>query len=152
VSVINLQPRSGSVSDVLRYMLDTNLCIRLLRDRPKGLRDRFNENADALCISTIILTELLHGAEKSVTPAKNRSLVENFAARLAVLAFDEAASAHAANIRAVLERKGLPIGGYDLLIAGHARSAGLVVITGNLREFMRVEGLIAEDWLPESNH
>ncbi|MBA8879253.1 PIN domain-containing protein [Phyllobacterium myrsinacearum] len=85
-------------------------------------------------------------------PAKNRSLVESFAARLAVLPFDEAAAAHAANIRAVLERKRLPIGGYDLLIAGHARSAGLMVITGNLREFTRVEGLIAEDWLPESNH
>ena len=137
---------------MLRYMLDTNLCIRLLRDRPKGLRERFNENADALCISTIILTELLYGAEKSALPAKNRSLVENFAARLSILPFDDAAAAHAANIRAVLERKGLPIGGYDLLIAGHARSAGLAVITGNLREFTRVDGLIAEDWLPESDH
>lgn len=85
-------------------------------------------------------------------PAKNRSLVENFTARLAVLQFDEAAAAHAANIRAVSERKGLPIGGYDSLIAGHARSVGLVVITGNLREFTRVEGLIAEDWLPERNN
>lgn len=136
---------------MLRYMLDTNLCIRLLRDRPKGLRQRFNENADALCISTIILAELLHGAEKSAVPAKHRSVVENFAARLVVLPFDEAAAAHAANIRAVLERKGLPIGGYDLLIAGHARSAGLAVITGNLREFTRVDGLIAEDWLPRED-
>ncbi len=114
----------------------------------KAFAIRFNENADALCISTIILTELLHGAEKSAAPAKNRLVVENFAARLVVLPFDEAAAAHAANIRAALERKGLPIGGYDLLIAGHARSAGLLVITGNLREFTLVDGLIAEDWLP----
>lgn len=135
---------------MLRYMLDTNFCIRLLRDRPKGLRDRFNENADTLCISTIILNELLYGAEKSADVAKHRSSVENFAGRLAVLPFDENAAAHSGNIRAVLERKGLVIGGYDLLIAGHARSAGLTVITGNLREFTRVDGLIAEDWHPDN--
>jgi tRNA(fMet)-specific endonuclease VapC len=136
---------------VLRYMLDTNFCIRLLRDRPKGLRDRFNANADALCISTVILYELLHGAEKSARPIEGRKEVERFAARVAVLPFDDAAAAHAANIRASLERKGLTIGGYDLLIAGQARSAGLVVITGNLGEFKRVDGLIAEDWQPDAS-
>ena len=72
------------------------------------------------------------------------------AARMAVLAFDDRAVAHAAEIRAQSERLGLPIGGYDVLIAGHARSRGLVVITGNLREFNRIEGLRAEDWLGES--
>ncbi len=127
-------------------MLDTNLCIRVLRDRPALLRARFNAEAEALCISTIILTELLHGAEKSARPVENRRAVERFAARLEVLAFDAGAAAHAANIRAVLECEGRPIGGYDVLIAGHARSRGLVVITGNLREFLRVEGLRAEDW------
>jgi tRNA(fMet)-specific endonuclease VapC len=132
---------------MLRYMLDTNLCIRLLRDRPQGLRARFSAEADTLCISTIILTELLHGAEKSAAPVENRREVERFAERLAVLPFDEAAAAHAANIRASLERTGLPIGGYDLLIAGHARSRGVTIITGNLREFGGVEGLRAEDWL-----
>jgi tRNA(fMet)-specific endonuclease VapC len=130
-----------------RYMLDTNLCIRVLRDRPATLRDRFNAEAEGLCISTIILTELLHGAEKSAKPLENRREVERFAARLEVLPFDDEAAQHAANIRAVLERQGLPIGGYDLLIAGHARSLGLVVVTGNLREFTRVDGLRAEDWL-----
>ena len=132
---------------MLRYMLDTNLCIRVLRDRPKGLRERFNLEAEALCISTITLTELLHGAEKSARPAENRHQVEGFAARLQVLPFDEAAAAHSGEIRATLERAGHPIGGYDLLIAGHARSQGLVVVTGNLREFLRVEGLRCEDWI-----
>jgi tRNA(fMet)-specific endonuclease VapC len=132
---------------MLRYMLDTNLCIRVLRDRPKGLRERFNAEADALCISTIVLTELLHGAEKSAKPIENRHEVERFAARLEVISFEDNAAAHAANIRATLERQGLPIGGYDLLIAGHARSRGLVIVTGNLREFTRVDGLRAEDWL-----
>ncbi|HEX3888404.1 MAG TPA: tRNA(fMet)-specific endonuclease VapC [Phenylobacterium sp.] len=132
---------------MLRYLLDTNLCIRVLRDRPKAVRDRFNLEADGLCISTIVLSELLHGAAKSDRPEHNRREVEGFAARLDVLAFDEAAAAHAADIRATLERQGQPIGGYDLLIAGHARSRGLTVITGNLAEFGRIDGLRCEDWL-----
>ena len=132
---------------MLRYMLDTNLCIRVLRDRPAGLRDRFNRETDALCISTIVLTELLVGAEKSNRPIENRREVDRFTARLGVLPFDDAAAAHSAEIRANLARRGQPIGGYDTLIAGHARSRGLIVVTGNLREFSRVEGLRAEDWL-----
>ena len=136
---------------MLRYMLDTNVCIRVLRDRPQNLRERFNSEADGLCISTIILTELLHGAAKSDRPALNRTKVEQFAARLEVLTFGPEAADHAADIRADLERKGTPIGGYDGLIAGHARSKGLVVVTGNLGEFSRVEGLRCEDWLPDKN-
>ncbi|WP_454714122.1 type II toxin-antitoxin system tRNA(fMet)-specific endonuclease VapC [Caulobacter segnis] len=135
---------------MLRYLLDTNLCIRVLRDRPPGLRERFNAQADALCISTIVLTELLHGALKSARPDHNRSEVERFAAKLEVLDFDSAAADHTADIRATLERAGQPIGGYDLLIAGHARSRGLIVITGNLAEFQRVDGLRCEDWLAEA--
>lgn len=132
---------------MLRYMLDTNLCIRVLRDHPPNLRERFNREADGLCISTVVLTELLHGAEKSARPEHNRRVVENFAARLAVPAFDVDAAGHAAQIKAALERRGQVIGAYDVLIAGHARSRGLVVVTGNLGEFSRVDGLRAEDWL-----
>jgi tRNA(fMet)-specific endonuclease VapC len=131
---------------MLRYLLDTNLCIRVLRERPASLRDRFNLEADGLCISTIVLTELLHGAAKSARPDHNRREVESFAARLEVLAFDSDAAGHAADIRAALERDGLGIGGYDVLIAGHARSRGLIVVTGNLGEFRRVAGLRCEDW------
>jgi tRNA(fMet)-specific endonuclease VapC len=132
---------------MLRYMLDTNLCIRVLRDRPRALQTRFNLEADGLCLSTIVLTELLHGAAKSARPEQNRQEVERFAARLEVLSFDAAAADHAADIRASLERAGTIIGGYDLLIAGHARSKGLTVVTGDLGEFRRVEGLRCEDWL-----
>ena len=132
---------------MLRYMLDTNLCIRVLRDRPAAVRRRFNENSEGLCISTVVLTELLHGAAKSARAIENRRAVEDFTARLEVLPFDEAAADHAAEIRAALERKGAAIGAYDLLIAGHARSRGLTVVTGNLKEFDRVEGLRCEDWL-----
>jgi tRNA(fMet)-specific endonuclease VapC len=135
---------------MLRYMLDTHLCIRVLRDRPAALRVRFNQEAEALAISTIVLTELLHGAAKSARPVDNRREVERMAERLAVLPFDAEAAAHAGEIRARLERLGQSIGGYDVLIAGHARSRSLVLVTGNLRAFSRVEGLRAEDWLSDA--
>nr|WP_306455782.1 PIN domain-containing protein [Sphingomonas melonis] len=93
------------------------------------------------------MTELLHGAAKSARPAENRRAVEGFAARLEVLAFDADAAAHAGDIRATLERQGRSIGSYDVLIAGHARSRGLIVVTANLGEFTRVDGLRCEDWL-----
>lgn len=134
---------------MLRYMLDTSLCIRVLRDRPAVARHRFNESSEALCISTVVLTELLHGAAKSARPVENRRAVEDFAARLDVLPFDVDAADHAADIRAVLEREGKVIGAYDLLIAGHARSRGLTVVTGNPGEFRRVDGLRCEDWLAD---
>ena len=134
---------------MLRYLLDTNLCIRILRDRPAGLRARFNAEASSLCISDVVLYELLLGAEKSARPVENRTGVERFAARLTVLPFDSAAAVHTAEIRATLERRGTPIGSYDVMIAGSARSRGLIVVTGNLREFNRVDGLRSEDWLAE---
>ena len=131
---------------MLRYMLDTNFCIRVLRDRPPGMRERFNAEAGSLCISTVVLTELLYGAAKSARPQHNRDQVEHFAARLEVLPFDQEAADHAADIRATLEREGRMIGGYDVLIAGHARSRGVIVVTHNMREFTRVDGLRCEDW------
>ena len=132
---------------MLRYALDTSLCIEVLRKRPASLREKFNGEAEGLSISTIVLTDLLHGAAKSQGPVETRREVERFAARLEVLPFDAEAAAHAADIRATLEKKGQGIGGYDVLIAGHARSRGLIVVTGNLREFRRVEGLRCENWL-----
>lgn len=131
---------------MLRYLLDTDFCIRVLRDRPQGLRERFNDNAEALCISDVVLYELLYGAEKARNPTQTRREVELFAARLSVLPFDNNAAAHTAEIRADLEQRGCTIGPYDLMIAGHARSRGLIVVTGNLREFTRVNGLRCEDW------
>ena len=134
---------------MLRFMLDTNICIRVLRDRPPSARPRFNAERDALCISTATLAKLLHGAAKSARPAEKRREVDRLASRLAVLPFDEDAAAHFGDIRADLERRGMVIGPYDLMVAGHARSRGLIVVTGNLGEFARVDGLRCEDWLAE---
>ena len=131
---------------MLRYLLDTDLCIRVIRDRPAGLRPRFNAEASALCISDVVLFELLYGAGKSARPAENRQTVERFAARLSVLPFDSEAAAHAADIKVDLGHRGLVVGPYDLMIAGHARSRGLVVVTDHLIKFSRVDGLRFEDW------
>lgn len=131
------------------YLLDTDFCIAVLRDRSLELRDRFVRHAADLGVSTITLTELLVGVAKSMWPEQKGVEVEGFVERLNVLPFDSAAAAHAADIRADLERRGRPIGAYDVLIAGHARSRGLTVITGNLREFGRVDGLRCENWLPD---
>ncbi len=132
---------------MLRYMLDANLCIRVLRDRPATTRVRLNREIDALSISTLVEMELLFGAVKSARPAEQREAVESLVARLEVLPFDSIAADHAADIRLDLQRRGQTIGPIDTLIAGHARSRGLIVVTGNLREFQRVDGLRCEDWL-----
>lgn len=127
-------------------MLDTNVCVHVIRDRPPNLRQRFNETADELCISAITLAELLHGAEKSARPAQNRAAVEQFAAQLEVLPFAEAAAAQYGQLRAELEGDGQPAGAYDMLIGAHARSLGLVLVTNNRREFDRIHGLRVESW------
>lgn len=132
---------------MVRYLLDTNLCIRVLRDRPQGLRAKFNAHAETLCLSDVVLYELLYEAERSSDPPRVRREIEHFAARLTVLPFESEAAAHTAEIRRDLERRGCVIGPYDLMIAGQARSRGLVVVAGNLGEFGRVRGLRCEDWL-----
>jgi tRNA(fMet)-specific endonuclease VapC len=136
---------------MLRWMLDTDVCIRVLRDRPPGLRDRFNAEAGALCISAVTLGELMHGAHRSADPERARAAVGAFAGRLRVLPYDEAAAGRFGALRADLQRRGAEIGPYDLMIAAHALSLGLAVATGNLREFTRVEGLHVEDWLATSS-
>ncbi len=127
-------------------MLDSNLCIRVLRDRPIAMRDRFRAEASSLCISTIVYHELHFGALRSARPEIQLALVEEFIAHIPVLEFDAEAARHAAMIKAALTATGNLIGPNDLLIAGHARSRDLKLITGNLREFSRVEGLRCEDW------
>jgi tRNA(fMet)-specific endonuclease VapC len=132
---------------MLRYMLDTDICIYVMRDRPFGIQQRFDASADELCISMITLSELLYGAEKSDRCAQNLGAVERFSARLEVLPFSVAAAAHYGQIRAELEHAGSPAGPYDMLIGGHARSEGLTVVTNNVREFARMPGLRVENWV-----
>ncbi len=101
---------------MLRFMLDTNLCVRIIRDRPAALRQRFSNEAASLSLFDVVLYELLYGAERSTRPAENRRVVEQFAGRLVVLPFDSDAAGHVANIRHELEQRGQVIGPYDLLM------------------------------------
>jgi len=130
-----------------QYMLDTNICIYVVKDYPAKLRERFNRLAEQLCISTVTLAELHYGAEKSARRLDNLEAIRQFAARLEVLPFSAAAAAHYGEIRATLERAGTPAGAYDMLIAGHARSEGLTVVTNNAREFDRMPGVRTENWV-----
>ncbi|GAW40464.1 tRNA(fMet)-specific endonuclease VapC [Brevundimonas sp. SH203] len=134
---------------MLRYSLDTNVCVRILRNRPVlsgPLADRLSEAANSIATSTIVAMELLYGAAVSERPEQRREQVNRLLARMTVLDFDASAAEHAADIKADLKRRGELIGSNDILIAGHARSRGLVLVTGNLREFERVNGLRVEDW------
>lgn len=132
---------------MLKFLLDTNIVIYVIKRRPVEVLGLFNENAGRMAISSITLSELLHGAEKSTRVAQNLAVVEDFASRLDVLPYTARASQHYGAIRAALERAGRPIGVNDLHIAAHARSEGLTLVTNNLAEFARVPGLLTENWV-----
>lgn len=128
-------------------MLDTNVCIRVIRDKPQNSRARFKQEAGALAISTVVLHELHEGVLRSYAPERHRIELEEFLPHVRILDFDSPAAIHAAEVKADLLQRKCVIGPNDLLIAGHARSLGLKLITGNLKEFSRVDGLRCEDWL-----
>ena len=132
---------------MLKYMLDTNIAIYVIKRRPPEALATFNQHAGQLCISSITLAELMHGVEKSARPDHNLRQVEDFTSRLTVLEYGNKAASHYGDIRAVLERKGAPVGVNDLHIAGHERSEGLTLVTNNLKEFERVEALRLKNWV-----
>ncbi len=130
-----------------RYLLDTNILIYTVKNRPKQVRERFEQNEGSLAVSAVSLGELVFGAERSEKPQENLRVIEALIARLELLAFDEAAAYHFGQIRAELFRKGQPIGPFDTMIAAHARSCGLVLVSNNSKEFERVSGLRVENWV-----
>jgi tRNA(fMet)-specific endonuclease VapC len=132
---------------MLRYMLDTNICIFTIKNKPAIVRQAFRDNQGQLCMSTVTLMELVYGTERSTKPKDNLAVVEGFAARLELLDYNSAAAIHTAQLRGELASLGTPIGPYDHMIAGHARSLGLILVTNNTREFERVPGLRIEDWV-----
>jgi tRNA(fMet)-specific endonuclease VapC len=132
---------------MLKYLLDTNIVIYVIKRRPIEVMGVFNENAGRMAISAITLSELFHGAEKSAKVAQNLAIVEEFASLLEVLPYSTKASQHYGAIRSALEKASRPIGVNDLHIAAHARSEGLTLVTNNLGEFERVPGLLTENWV-----
>ena len=132
---------------MLKFMLDTNIVIYVIKRKPRQALEIFNLHAGQMCISSITLAEMLHGAEKSAMPDQNLRRIEDFTSRLQVLEYGNKAAAHYGDIRADLECKGTTIGVNDLHIAGHARSEGLVLVTNNLKEFERVDALRLDNWV-----
>jgi tRNA(fMet)-specific endonuclease VapC len=132
---------------MLKYLLDTNIVIYVLKRRPKEVLDIFNANASRMAISSVTLSELMYGAEKSLNTDKNLEAVEEFVSHLEVLPYDAKASQHYGQIKAALEKKGQIIGENDIHIAAHAISHGLILVSNNVREFKRVPNLALENWV-----
>ena len=132
---------------MIRYMLDTNACIGVINDNPPSLRRRLQQfEPTEVAISEIVRYELAFGVCNSKQVEKNQAALTHFLKYVQVLAWEEPQSSAAAQIRCELARKGQPIGHYDTLIAAHARSLQVTLITHNTREFGRVDGLRVEDW------
>ena len=131
----------------MKYMLDTNICIYIMKKNPPQVIEKYlSLNPSERCISSITLAELEFGVCKSNTPTKNRMALKIFLAGIKIFPFDDKEATEYGEIRATLEKRGTPIGANDLLIAAHARALQLTLVTNNLKEFERVDGLKAENW------
>jgi len=132
----------------MRYLLDTNICIYLIKKHPLEVLERFRQHSPQdVAISTITLFELQYGVEKSQYREGSEDALAKFLLPLNLINLDHSSAIEAAIIRAQLEKKGIPIGPYDLLIAGLARSRGMTLVTSNTKEFERVVGLHLENWV-----
>ena len=131
----------------MKLMLDTNICIYLIKEHPASVLDRFAAHpVGDIGVSVITLAELEYGVAKSSRPARNRAALEQFVSPLEIAPFDRRATAAYGRLRTILERKGQPIGSMDLLIAAHAASLDVRLVTHNVKEFGKVPGLHIEDW------
>ncbi len=131
----------------MRYLLDTNTCIRYINGRAPQIQSNMHSKSyDEIAVSAITKGEMYYGSAKSQTPERSRAKQDEFLRHFDSLAFDEDAAEEYGSIRAYLERRGTPIGRHDMLIAAIARANGLIVVTHNTREFERIPGLNVEDW------
>ena len=132
------------------YMLDTNICIYVLKNHSDKLRRKFKAIKD-ICISSVTYGELCFGIENGNNNLKEERWrqLEIFTQRLLIAPLDENAGKHDGSIRAQLKKEGVPIGNNDLLIAAHARSINAVLVTNNVREFNRVPNLVVENWVSD---
>lgn len=132
----------------MQYLLDTNICIYLIKRRPSEVLERFRKHSPQdVAISTVTLFELQSGIEKSQYRQRAEDALTKFLLPLNVIDLDASAAMEAAGIRAQLEKMGTPIGPYDLLIAGLVKSQEMILVTNNTKEFERVAGLHLENWV-----
>lgn len=131
----------------MRYMLDTNICIYIIKNKPKKvIMELKRHKPSEICVSAITYAELTYGVEKSMAVEKNRLALALLFSNIEVLNFDIKAAIHYGKIRAYLEKQGTPIGPLDMMIAAHAMSLGYTVVTNNIKEFERVPDLKLENW------
>lgn len=131
-----------------RYMLDTNICIYIIKNNPISVRQKFEQiSASNLVLSMVTLAELRYGAEKSQAKEKAIKAIDQLSRHIQIAELDEVVAEHYADIRAQLERQGKPIGNNDLWLAAHARAKNWVLVSNNTREFERVVGLKLENWV-----
>ena len=129
-------------------MLDTNICIYIARHQPRSVLEKFKSIAPGeVAISSITYSELMYGVYRSQHQEKNRDILARLAESLDVMPYDLLAAEHYGEIRAILEKQGQPIGSLDMLIAAHALSLSLILVTNNAHEFKRVENLQLENWV-----
>lgn len=134
-----------------KVMLDTNICIYLIKNKPIEVREKFNAyEVGEICISSITVSELYYGVDKSQMVEKNLQALALFLAPLNIMDYNEKASLKYGKLRASLESTGKVIGSLDMLIAAHALSLGVTLVTNNTKEFERVDGLRLENWLTYS--
>ena len=131
----------------MRYMLDTNICIYVIKTKPEKVFQKLQTiHPEDVCISSVTYAELVHGVEKSIAVEKNRLALSMLLANMEILDFDVDAADCYGKIRTGLEKKGTPIGPLDMMIAGHAQSLGYTIVTNNVKEFSRVAALKIENW------
>ena len=131
----------------MKYMLDTNICIYAIKHKPEQVFRKLQKiDPQDVCVSSVTYAELVHGVEKSAAIEKNRLALSLLLANIEILDFDTHAAEQYGKVRADLEKKGMPIGPLDSMIAGHALSAGCIIVTNNVGEFSRVKGLKVENW------
>ena len=131
----------------MRFMLDTDTCINLIRKRSDKILARLKRRRpEDVCVSAVTLSELEYGAAKSAAPAKNRLALMEFMTPIGVVPYDDTVAESYGLVRAEIEGMGTPIGPLDTMIAAHAVSLGLIVVTGNEGEFCRVSGLKVQNW------
>ena len=131
----------------MKYLLDTNICIFVINNRPETVRRKMQGIAvGEIGISSVSVSELAYGVAKSAQIDRNQAALDKFLMPLEILPYDENAAKGYGTIRAHLESKGTPIGPMDLMIAAHALALNLTVVTNNVREFRRIPGLKVEDW------
>ena len=132
----------------MKKMLDTNICIYIIKNKPQSVLDELKKcNVGDIILSSITVSELIYGAHKSQFVEKNLKAIEHFLIPFDVAEYDYKAALEYGKLRASLEKKGQPIGSIDMLIAAHAKSLDMVLVTNNMKEFERVEGLNVENWV-----